>query len=76
MLILREEYSDLLNEIYNEKSVDSFIQNYSAKLIEKLLVDQVDQNKSEIMQIKRFRNENNVVKVRVNSSSSYFIQNE
>ena len=73
MLILREEYSDLLNEIYNEKSVDSFIQNYSAKLIEKLLVDQID--KSELMEIKRFRSENNV-KVRVSSSSNYFIQNE
>ena len=73
MLILREEYSDLLNEIYNEESVDAFIQNYSAKLIEKLLVDQID--KSELMQIKRFRSENNV-KVRVSSSSSYFIQNE
>lgn len=69
--MLREEYSVLLPYIYNEENIDAFVENYCSKLIDKLLIDQTDQSKYEIMQFKR--NENSV---RVNSMSNYLIQNE
>lgn len=44
LLLLREEYSILLPYIYSEENLDTLLQNYCSKLIDKLLIDQADLN--------------------------------
>ena len=77
--MLRDEYNDLLHDIYYEESLDSFSQNNNlTKLIDKLLADQQIQttdiaSATDLFQINKLNN-NNVKKV--NSVSNYFVQNE
>jgi hypothetical protein len=76
--MLREEYNDLLHDIYYEESLDSFTQNNLSKLIDQLLVDQ-QADTADLYQINKLNNNNNNEKnvKRVNSSTSnYFIQSE
>lgn len=75
--MLREEYNDLLHDIYYEESLDSFTQNNLSKLIDKLLVDQ-QADTADLYQTNKLNNNNNEKNVkRVNSlTSNYFIQSK
>jgi hypothetical protein len=74
--MLREEYNDLLHDIYYEESLDSFTQNNLSKLIDQLLVDQ-QADTADLYQINKLNNNNEKNVKRVNSSTSnYFIQSE
>ena len=68
--MLKEEYKNILNEIYYQESVDEYLDTYYTKLIDKLLVDQNDLNLTDLVKYKKYENDKN--KLRSISTSSFY----
>ena len=71
MLVLKDQYREALERIYYSESIDEYMNNYFAKLIDKLLIDQDESNLVDLAYIKQnARQENEGKKLRSYSTSS------
>lgn len=52
LLILKEEYKQVLEQIYFKESIEEHVENFYSRLIDQLLADQVDSNMIELASIK------------------------
>jgi hypothetical protein len=70
LLILNEEYRQILEEIYYKESVDEYVDDYYIKLIDQLLIDQDKSNMQELLQRKNVLHNKNVKANLIRSISS------
>lgn len=50
--MLKEEYKQVLEQIYFKESIEEHVENFYSKLIEQLLIDQIESNMIELPSIK------------------------
>lgn len=78
ILLLKEEYKEVLRSIYHEESISEYLNVFYSKLIEKLLADQDESNLADLIDnFKSVRSEYESKKLRsisTSSQSSYYIQ--
>ena len=78
ILLLKEEYKEVLRSIYHEESISEYLNVFYSKLIEKLLADQDESNLADLIDnFKNVRSEYESKKLRsisTSSQSSYYIQ--
>lgn len=76
LILLMEEYSDILPLIYSEESTEGHIELYFNSLIDKLLIGQLESNKADYTNLAKYKQENLMDKKALSnlSQSSYFVQ--